>query len=507
MVDDGGFAALYRAHFDFVYRTLRRLGVPPSLVDDAAQEVFLVVLRRRDEVAIASTRGWIFGVTRRIAWRVRRSGARHRRLTQALAESPPWAVDGPTAVAEREASALLGRFLDRLDDDKRAVFLLAELEQMTAPEISRALGIKENTVYSRLRAARQDFDRSFARLRRSERRATGDAAGDERALLLSRARRADRPRDEDRRRVWTPSAAPRGRSAATRGGSSPLEDLAGEPLDLGGDPTAALARPEAIVGAHLGAHLGAHIVWGIAVALVGVLAVAGGRSLAGSSAAGGGLQGHAQSDMSDGTVDTSASSDPVVGPAVDRLAEGDPRGAPRSSAAPTPADVPAAPGASPRPSSSRAADATARAAASATEGDAPGPKTAASLDRSRPGGGAPFQPVSKDLSDPPGEDAPAALDPADLAREAALLTRAREALRVGDFAGARDLLDRHAREFPAGALVDERRLSRIAALCGLGEASAARAEVAHAEAERPGSTFARRAAALCPMAVSSTSHN
>ena len=63
---------------------------------------------------------------------------------------------------------VLHRLLDELDDDKRTVFVLAELEQTTAPEIADALGIPLNTVYSRLRAARIEFDKALARHRASE---------------------------------------------------------------------------------------------------------------------------------------------------------------------------------------------------------------------------------------------------------------------------------------------------------------------------------------------------
>ncbi|MFY0531779.1 RNA polymerase sigma factor [Nannocystis pusilla] len=226
-VAGASFDALFREHFGFVYRNLRRLGVPPAAVEDAVQEVFLVVLRRPD-APITSVRGWLYGIARRIAWRQRRSAGRQNRLAQALADEAPPALDGAVAVAEREAAALLERFLGRLDEDKRVVFLLAELEQMTAPEIARALEVKENTVYSRLRAARQEFDRTFARVRLRERRSTGEAALDEQALLLSRARRAGEPNPATRQRVWLAliagaGLAGAGEAAAATGGAGPAQ--------------------------------------------------------------------------------------------------------------------------------------------------------------------------------------------------------------------------------------------------------------------------------------------
>ena len=85
-----------------------------------------------------------------------------------------------------------------------------------------------------------------------------------------------------------------------------------------------------------------------------------------------------------------------------------------------------------------------------------------------------------------------------LRREAALMANAQAALRANSWDQARALLQRHALEFPAGALVDERRLSLITALCSLGQVAAARAEVARIAGEQPGSTLARKANVLCP---------
>ena len=93
--------------------------------------------------------------------------------------------------------------------------------------------------------------------------------------------------------------------------------------------------------------------------------------------------------------------------------------------------------------------------------------------------------------------------PADaLQREAALLAQARTALRDGDPVSAGALLERHAREFPDGALTDERRLSQITALCLSGQVERARAEAVRLADERPAT--ADRAAALCPARNSAT---
>lgn len=166
-----GFDAIYEAHFDFVWRSMRRLGVPESGLDDAVQDVFVVVHRR-----LAGFEGrskietWIFGIALRVARDHRRSLA--RRGDQAPLDEEP-ADDGAQsphdAAARSEALEVLDRFLDGLDEDKRAVFILSELEEMTAPEIAEALSVNVNTIYSRLRAARKAFEEAVKRHRARER--------------------------------------------------------------------------------------------------------------------------------------------------------------------------------------------------------------------------------------------------------------------------------------------------------------------------------------------------
>lgn len=159
------FGEVYAEHFDFVWRSLRRLGVPSSQMDDAAQDVFLVVHRRlQDFESRSSVKTWLFGIVLRVVSRYRRSAA--RRPTEPLSEEPVGRAAGPEELAEAaRAARLVRQLLDELDDDHRAVFVLAELEQLTAPEISVALGVNLNTVYSRLRTARRDFDAALARHR------------------------------------------------------------------------------------------------------------------------------------------------------------------------------------------------------------------------------------------------------------------------------------------------------------------------------------------------------
>ena len=164
------FDAVYTEHVAFVFRTLRQLGVPASGLEDAVQNVFIVVHRRLGEFeGRASIRTWLFRIVQRVASDARRSSRRRGEgepVDDALADT----ALAPDAQAERnEAVERVARILDELDDDKRAVFVLAELEQMTAPEIADALSVNVNTVSSRLRAARQAFERGLARDRRTSR--------------------------------------------------------------------------------------------------------------------------------------------------------------------------------------------------------------------------------------------------------------------------------------------------------------------------------------------------
>src|SRR5437773_399542 len=163
--ESADFTALYEAEFAYVWRSLRRLGVSDAQLDDATQDVFLVVYRRLSDFESRSKlRTWIFGIVLRVASTYRRTAA--RRPTEPLDEHAAAREASVEDLADRAvAGHLLRRLLDDLDDERRAVFVLAELEQMTAPEIAAALGVNLNTVYSRLRSARRDINAAVARHR------------------------------------------------------------------------------------------------------------------------------------------------------------------------------------------------------------------------------------------------------------------------------------------------------------------------------------------------------
>ena len=142
------FLTLYRANFAFVWRTVRQLGVAPEAVDDVVQEIFVVVHRRHaDFEGRSSVRTWLCGIARRIVADHRKS--RRRKHADPTDASSLDRLAARERTFERiEAFDLVCVLLDTLDEAKREVFVLAELEGMTLAEIAEA---------ARLRAARAAF--------------------------------------------------------------------------------------------------------------------------------------------------------------------------------------------------------------------------------------------------------------------------------------------------------------------------------------------------------------
>jgi RNA polymerase sigma-70 factor (ECF subfamily) len=162
------FRAVYDEYFDSVWTWARQLGVPPDAIDDVVQDVFIVVHNRLKTLERpASLRSWLYSVVRRtVSTYHRGQQARTTRQSPVPAEDDTASAMQPSpldlALLSDELK-LLWRLLAELDPAKREVLVLAEIEEMTIPEIAKALGIPLNTTYSRLRAARQDFDAACAR--------------------------------------------------------------------------------------------------------------------------------------------------------------------------------------------------------------------------------------------------------------------------------------------------------------------------------------------------------
>jgi RNA polymerase sigma-70 factor (ECF subfamily) len=168
-----GFERVYDEHVDFIWRSARRLGVSEAAVDDVVQRVFLVVHRRLAEFeGRSSLRTWLFSILLHEVREHRRSIRRkspHWLSEPADPDALPDTTAGtnPDEALERaEASRMIDLLLDSLDEEKRIVFVMAELEQMSAAEIGQATGLDSKAVYSRLRAARIDFERAAARMRK-----------------------------------------------------------------------------------------------------------------------------------------------------------------------------------------------------------------------------------------------------------------------------------------------------------------------------------------------------
>lgn len=156
---------LFELELEFVWNCLLRLGVHRSHVEDASNDVFLLLhehLESYDERR--PLRPWIFAFVFRIASEYRRKQARDARSGEWV-EREGGASNPESDAIAREALQLVQAALEAMDLDKRAVFVLHELEDMAAPEISEALGVPLNTVYSRLRLARAEFEKTVKRLR------------------------------------------------------------------------------------------------------------------------------------------------------------------------------------------------------------------------------------------------------------------------------------------------------------------------------------------------------
>jgi RNA polymerase sigma factor (sigma-70 family) len=166
---DARVATTFVAHHAFVRERLRGLGVAPPDLDDAAQDVFMVLVRRvADYDPDRPMRHWLAGMARRVARRYRE---RTRRTV--IPFDPQCATvqtDLEDHVRRAEAQAVLESFLSTLDPDRWAVFVLAEIEGLRGTEIAAELGVNLNTVYSRLRSARDTFERALRRHRARERR-------------------------------------------------------------------------------------------------------------------------------------------------------------------------------------------------------------------------------------------------------------------------------------------------------------------------------------------------
>jgi RNA polymerase sigma-70 factor (ECF subfamily) len=145
------FRAVYREHFRFVWRSLRRLGLDEHECADSAQQVFIIVHRRLSEFRNdAKITTWLFAICANVVANARRS--RGRRNETALDETVVHSTSSPHA--QTEARLTIEWLLDQMPHDQRTTFLMFEVEQLTCAEIAQATNTAVGTVKSRLRLAR-----------------------------------------------------------------------------------------------------------------------------------------------------------------------------------------------------------------------------------------------------------------------------------------------------------------------------------------------------------------
>jgi RNA polymerase sigma-70 factor (ECF subfamily) len=163
------FEQVYDDFFDFVYRNARRLGVPASAADDVVQEVFVVLHRRLSEYdGRATLQGWVYGILANTVRDYRRAFRRKQAPLVAAKRDeqlgPASNAVSPEQRAElKQDLALLMQLLHELPEAQRELIVLADLEQLSVPEICECIGGNSNTVYSRLRVARENLKAKLAR--------------------------------------------------------------------------------------------------------------------------------------------------------------------------------------------------------------------------------------------------------------------------------------------------------------------------------------------------------
>jgi RNA polymerase sigma-70 factor (ECF subfamily) len=155
------------AHFDFIWRLLRRLGVPSHAADDAAQQVFLVAAGKIGTVVPEKERSFLFAIALRVAaeeWRTRK---RRRELaaSDSLSRVQDAAPDVEQLLDRSRARGLLEQILASMPLDQRAVFVLYEMEELTTAQIAELLQIPLGTVASRLRRGRELYQEAVDRLK------------------------------------------------------------------------------------------------------------------------------------------------------------------------------------------------------------------------------------------------------------------------------------------------------------------------------------------------------
>jgi RNA polymerase sigma-70 factor (ECF subfamily) len=162
------FQELCTRYFEFVWKCARAFGSKSDEIDDVVQDVFLVVQRRYADLKDERVaRNWIYSITRRVVSSQRRRRRDRDSRAASDVDSLTSPERSPLAAAERNLEVrVLSTLLDGLEERKREVFVLSEILEMNGREIAEMIGVPMNTVYSRLRAAREEFDAAAQRQRK-----------------------------------------------------------------------------------------------------------------------------------------------------------------------------------------------------------------------------------------------------------------------------------------------------------------------------------------------------
>jgi RNA polymerase sigma-70 factor (ECF subfamily) len=160
------FNRLYEAEFDYVWNSLRRLGVASAHLEDVAHDVFVTAWKKwADYDARRPLRPWLFGIAYRLASDFRDRAWHRREVSEAEPDSTDEAPTPEVHAQTRQARALVHRAMESMPLERRAVFVMHEIDGLPVPEVAQALAVPLNTAYSRLRLARRDFATAIERLR------------------------------------------------------------------------------------------------------------------------------------------------------------------------------------------------------------------------------------------------------------------------------------------------------------------------------------------------------
>ena len=171
---DERLRGLLEGHFTFIWRLLRRLGVPENDADDAAQQVFIVASRKLDSIAATAERSFLFGIALRVASSTRRSLRQRVEVDDTeLVTLADGSIAVDEAVARRQGVEILDRIVAALPEELRLVFVLCEIEELSVPEVAELQGIPVGTAASRLRRARKEFNDAARRIWRNQRMPRG----------------------------------------------------------------------------------------------------------------------------------------------------------------------------------------------------------------------------------------------------------------------------------------------------------------------------------------------